>query len=214
MDDVKIEVLQDGMLVRVVDLETENSIDIVAGNYEIRPMGDANSVEIKNSELTLTRGDREIVTITKSENPITKAIPAHLLPLFEGNAAWGDQPGYKVDHRDVLGIFVEYVLGKPDSDPPIHQPAPGSGLPPALGFPIQVDHKGMISLPLVEPIEVRGMTVQQIRQELFKRYTSGDQPILRESARIFVSMIQPRDYKPVAANPASRANPTDTAAPA
>ena len=65
VDDVKIEVVENGQVVRVVDLATENSIEVHAGKYEIRPMGTANQVEIKNNNLTLTRGETEIVTITR-----------------------------------------------------------------------------------------------------------------------------------------------------
>ena len=100
---------------------------------------------------------------------------------------------YQISAGDVLGIYVEGVLGKYDSDPPIHYPPAGSGLPPAIGFPIQVRHDGTISLPLIDPIKVTGKTIVEIKAMIFNSYTSGDNPILiGDEAKIFVSEIQTR----------------------
>ena len=89
-----------------------------------------------------------------------------------------------------MGLFVEGVLGQYESDPPIHYPSAESGLPPAIGFPIQVRHDGTISLPLTEPLSVAGKTIVEIKALISKAYISGENPILRESDRIFVSQIQ------------------------
>jgi len=60
---------------------------------------------------------------------------------------------YLLDSGDVLGI-----LGEVDGVPPIHYPPEGSSPGPSMGFPIVVRESGAISLPLVDPIWVRGLT--------------------------------------------------------
>ena len=262
VDDVKIEVIENGQEVRVVDLATENSITVRAGEYEIRPLGTDNQIEIKNDSLSLSRGETEIVTITRKpktsghSNPsgteIARSIAQEMqildlemeqataMATVEEAAAVYEQEKrertrglatemqcktagrtlevakaqletvkkkiailknaaeatmvervtepqqetanevepYQISAGDVLGIFVEGVLGKYDSDPPIHYPPAGSELPPAIGFPIQVRHDGTISLPLIDPIKVTGKTIVEIKAMIFNSYTSGDNPIL------------------------------------
>ena len=97
---------------------------------------------------------------------------------------------YQIANGDILGIFVEGVLGQYKGDPPIHYPPAESGLPPSIGFPIHVEHNGTISLPVVDPVQVRGKTIVEIKQLIDKAYKAGDKPVLREYDRIFVSLIQ------------------------
>ena len=68
VDDVKIEVSRAGELVKVIDLTTENKIEISAGEYQLSPVGDENSISIDKNRLTLSRGEKEIVKITRTES--------------------------------------------------------------------------------------------------------------------------------------------------
>ena len=109
--------------------------------------------------------------------------------------ASGNETPYLLDSGDTLGIYIEGVIGKFGSDPPVHTPPTGSLLPPATGFPFQVESNGTISLPLIEPVAARGKTLAEVKQAIFDAYTAGDEPILiSERVRIYVSMIQQRDY--------------------
>ena len=76
---------------------------------------------------------------------------------------------YLLDENDVLGVFVEGVLGEFDSAPPV-QENPGTDLPPAIGFPIPVRQDGTLSMPLVDPVPVRGLTIQQAEQMVSRAY--------------------------------------------
>ena len=71
-----------------------------------------------------------------------------------------DQPkNYLLDAGDILGVFVEGVLGERGSVPPIINLQfnyTGTPPPPAVGFPIPVGEDGTLVLPLFDPIDVRG----------------------------------------------------------
>ena len=105
---------------------------------------------------------------------------------------------YYLDSGDVLGIFIEGVLGKLDSNPPIQMPAPGSDLPPSMGYPVVVQRDGTVSLPLVKPISVRGMTLEQAEQRIANTYrgaNSRGERILRDTNRIIVTLQRERTVR-------------------
>ena len=99
---------------------------------------------------------------------------------------------YKLDKGDTLGVFIESVLGEVNGMPPVQQPAPGSKLPPSMGFPTPVLHDGTISVPLVERVPVRGLTVPQVEQLLKKIYREGDNPIITKRSRVIVTLMRER----------------------
>lgn len=102
---------------------------------------------------------------------------------------------YTLDADDVLGIFVEGVLGQFEEAPPVQLPAPDSDLPPAIGFPVPVREDGTLSLPLVKPIPVRGLTIQQAEALIQRAYRGGPEPILKEDGRIIVTIMRERTYR-------------------
>ena len=99
---------------------------------------------------------------------------------------------YTLDHGDTLGVFVEGVVGEVNSVPPVHQPGPGSSLPPALGYPTLVLHDGTIRLPFAKPFNVRGLSVAQVESLLKKTYRAGDAPIITDRSRVLVSLMRKR----------------------
>ncbi len=102
---------------------------------------------------------------------------------------------YLLDKGDVLGIYIEGVLGDRTQAPPIHL-SEGSGLPPSVGYPIPVREDGTLPVPLVSPIQVRGMTIAQAEQAIVAAYTQGHAPILKPGrARVLVSLIRPRQTR-------------------
>ena len=102
---------------------------------------------------------------------------------------------YILDAEDVLGVFIDGVLGQFDGVPPVQLPLPTSDLPPAIGFPVPIREDGTITLPFVDPIPVRGLTVQQAEELIKRAYFGGSQPLLRESARVIVSLFRERTYR-------------------
>ena len=102
---------------------------------------------------------------------------------------------YLLDSGDVLGVFLEGVLGQVGEAPPVNYPAESSRLGPSIGFPIVVRENGTISLPAVDPIPVRGLTIQQA-EELVKSVYTGDRAsgkrILSGQNRIIVTLQRER----------------------
>src|SRR5205085_6845275 len=62
-----------------------------------------------------------------------------------------EQPkNYLLDAGDILGIFIEGVMGNRGDNPPIVNVAPsytGTPPPPAVGFPVPVQEDGTVTLP-------------------------------------------------------------------
>ncbi len=99
---------------------------------------------------------------------------------------------YRLDERDVLGIYIEGVLGNKDEPPPVHFPEQGD-TPPAIGYPVPVREDGTVSLPLVRSVEVRGLTLSQAEQKIRQAFL--DEKILRaDRDRIIVTLMRPRTY--------------------
>jgi protein involved in polysaccharide export with SLBB domain len=104
-------------------------------------------------------------------------------------------PVYLLGPRDVLGIYIEGVLGRREEAPPVHFPAPGEeNLPPSIGYPIPVREDGTISLPLVPPIQVGGLTMAQVEEEIRVAYMVRQQILQPGAQRILVTLMKPRTY--------------------
>ncbi len=105
---------------------------------------------------------------------------------------------YEIAAGDILGVYIEGVLpfnspDQPPAPPPVNFPDEQSLLPPSIGFPIPVQDDGTLSLPLIEPLDVNGLTLDQVREAIRDAYI--DQDILRpEKARPIVTIIKERTY--------------------
>lgn len=105
---------------------------------------------------------------------------------------------YQIGPGDILGVFVEGVLpfqtpNEPPKPPPVNFPDADSTLPPSIGYPIAVQDDGTLSLPLLEPMQVEGFTLEQVRDSIRESYLS--EGILREDkARPIVTVIRERTY--------------------
>lgn len=111
---------------------------------------------------------------------------------------------YILDKGDVLGIYVDRVLPFTEPDavpvmPPVNFPTDKSTLPPSTGYPFTILEDGTISLPLLKPLKVRGLTLDQTRDLIRKAYIEAK--ILREDGNQYVSpvvtMIRERSYNVV-----------------
>jgi protein involved in polysaccharide export with SLBB domain len=141
-------------------------------------------------------------------NPGVEAIPVHLLPPeLRGHSVAGmhtiplallgqERPeAYRIDAGDVLGVWIEGVLGERGVQPPV-QPAiklDAVDLPPATGFPLQVQRDGTLSLPSIEPVKIAGMTFKEAEDAIRQAYVKKE--ILRAGReRIIISLMRPRTY--------------------
>lgn len=109
---------------------------------------------------------------------------------------------YLLGPDDVLGIYVEGVLGGTKVDnqgfrvpepPPVHFPEDTSQ-PPAIGYPIPVREDGTVSLPLVPPIRVAGLTLPQAEHEIRRAYTVTRQILKPGQDRIILTLLKRRTY--------------------
>ncbi len=139
-------------------------------------------------------------------NPVAEGIPVRRLPPeFLGRPREIERPiplallgqrrpeEYEVGPGDVLGIWVEGVLGEAGMVPPV-VPQTEAVRAPAIGFPVPVDSEGKLPLPYVKPIPVKGMTLAKVRQAIFYAYTVESKILKTGKERIFVTLVQPRRY--------------------
>lgn len=137
-------------------------------------------------------------------NPVARGIPVRNLP-GELHAASKDgkqtialsllrqRPPdvYRLAAGDVLGVYIEGVLGDRRVAPDVVVPQAG-GLPPAIGSPTPIRADGTISLPLVKPVRVAGLSVLEAEQAVIRAYTVTQAVVQPGQERVIVSLIQPR----------------------
>lgn len=98
---------------------------------------------------------------------------------------------YTLGPNDILGVYVETVLGNPEEAPPVHFPEDGEQAP-SIGFPVPVGEDGTLALPLVPPLQVEGLTLTQATELVRKAYTI-DKEILPEGRdRILMTLLRRR----------------------
>ena len=140
-------------------------------------------------------------------NPVAEGIPvwqvpasmqaqskADLVPVPLSALSQQPPPEYLLGPRDILGIFIERVLGQPDQNPPVTLPdVTGiANLAPALGFPIAVRDDGTLPLPLIESVHVEGMTLPQAEKAIKDAYTVKRKILAPGQERVIVTLMRPR----------------------
>ena len=99
---------------------------------------------------------------------------------------------YRLRRGDVLGIFIDGLMGNFDEQPPIHFPANGR---PSTGFPITIEHAGTIHIPIVGDVKVSSLTIAEARQKIIDTCTGGENPVLRDNSRIMLNLIRRADHR-------------------
>lgn len=140
-------------------------------------------------------------------NPVANGVPVRLLPpelLADSKQDLVPIPlkalqrppagEYELGPGDVLGVFVDGVLGSPDQLPPVSY-ADSSDRAPALGFPVPVRQDGTLALPLVKPVPVAGLTLPAAQQQIVKAYTQDKKIAIEGESRILVTLIRPRQAR-------------------
>lgn len=123
------------------------------------------------------------------------------VPIDIGRLSQPPPRQYLLDGGDILGVYVEGVFpftppDQPPEPPPVNFPQENSTLPPSLGFPTAIQEDGTIALPLIRPVNVRGMTVEQVREVIRNEYLRA-QILQEEDGQVLtpiVTLIQERTY--------------------
>lgn len=140
-------------------------------------------------------------------NPVADGIPVDRIPpqlLVESKKNFVKVPLtalqqeqdeiYRLGPGDVLGIWIgEGILGERNA-PPQARFFETSELPPALGSPIPVRQNGTISLPQVKPIDVRGLSIDELEQKLRTLYTEERKIFKPGQESVIVTLIRKRTY--------------------
>jgi protein involved in polysaccharide export with SLBB domain len=140
-------------------------------------------------------------------SPIS-GVPAHRLPAqFHAKPKNNLKPidiyrlrqeppaAYLIDAGDILGVWIQGVLGDEGETLPFQLPEGDSDLPPAIGYPIIVREDGSISLPFVEPIQVNGLTLRQVEESIRRAYTVDRQILVAGKDRIIVTLMRERTHR-------------------
>ena len=101
---------------------------------------------------------------------------------------------HQLGPNDILGVYIENVLGKTGEPPPVNFPEDGER-DPSIGFPIPVREDGSIALPLIPPMKVEGLTIEQVTNIVRKAYTQDQKLLPAGKDRIIVTLIKRRTYQ-------------------
>jgi protein involved in polysaccharide export with SLBB domain len=136
--------------------------------------------------------------------PAALAAPTkdQLIPVNLALLRQDPPPEYFLGAGDTLGIYIQGVLPpKVDDAPPFlpYQGAPGTlYYPPdgqvnttSIGVPLQIAPNGILHLPLIEPQQLNGMTLNDAAESIRKAYLA--QNIVQMGRdRIQVTLLRPR----------------------
>ena len=139
-------------------------------------------------------------------NPVGDAVPVHRLPQDVHGLRREEERTipltllrqkppdvYRLAPGDVLGVWIEGILGDKNQAPPI-QVGEHSGLPPAFGYPIPITADGNIRLPLIDPIRVEGRTLAEVQEDVLKAYTVTKKVLQPGAGKFIVTLMHPRTY--------------------
>ncbi len=100
---------------------------------------------------------------------------------------------YVLDAGDTLGIYIQGITGDSTTPPPVHFPEE-VGAQPSVGYPFPIRDDGYVSLPLIQPVKVAGMTVGQAEARIRDAYTKDKDILKAESAKFIVTLMKRRTY--------------------
>ena len=139
-------------------------------------------------------------------NPVADGVPVHRLPeeIFPSpreelkplplTLLRQEKPAiYRLAAGDILGVYVENLLGDKSAVLPVRFSESGNA-PPALGYPVPVQGNGTIAIPFADPIPVDGLSLDEAREAIRVAVTEKKQLVPKDRARIYVTLMQPRRY--------------------
>jgi protein involved in polysaccharide export with SLBB domain len=131
--------------------------------------------------------------------PVSRLPAEYLAPSSEGlkeipltTLRQNPPEKYRLAPGDLLGVYVEGIMGDKAQPPPVRFPEQNN-LPPAIGYPIPVREDGTLPLPLIDAIKVDGMTVAEAEQAVRKAYVEGK--LLVPERHVLLALSRPRTYR-------------------
>jgi len=100
---------------------------------------------------------------------------------------------YLLAPGDILGIFIQGVLGGVDEVPAV-QLSNQEKAAPAIGAPVPVQGDGTIALPFISPIQVESLTLKEVGERIRKAYTVDQKILPAGEDRIIVTLMKRRVY--------------------
>jgi hypothetical protein len=111
-------------------------------------------------------------------------------------------PVYRLDTGDVLGVWIENVIGEKMVPIPVHiltNPAERGQrvLNPSAGYPFVVREDGTLLLPMLkQPVPVRGLSVNEAEKTV-KETLIRERILNEDTAKMFLGLLQKRQYEVV-----------------
>jgi protein involved in polysaccharide export with SLBB domain len=145
-------------------------------------------------------------------NPVGDAVPVRLVPpelLGQSRneeqtislSLLGQPPPdtYRLGPGDVLGVFIDGILGDRNLPVPLNIAPPVQlrdqrRLEPSLGYPVEVQADGTVSLPRVVPLRVVGLSVAEARDLIRDVYVKRGL-VKPELDRVLVTLLQQRQVQ-------------------
>lgn len=141
-------------------------------------------------------------------NPVADGIPVRRLPAEVLGRPKSDLKAipltalqqrepepYLLDKGDVLAVIADNLIAPDSQVAPVKLPDASSNTS-ALGYPIPVNEDGTMSIPRLDPIPVKGLSVQEV-EKLLRDYSTGakgGKELLKPNQRISVQLLQKRRY--------------------
>ncbi len=139
-------------------------------------------------------------------NPVADGVPVHRLPEEVHGRRREEERTipltllrqrppdvYRLAPGDVLGVWIEGVLGDKTQPPPVHVAEHGEH-PPAFGYPIPVGGDGTIHLPMVPPLPVEGKTLGEVQDAILTAFTVTKKILQPGAGKVIVTLMSPRTY--------------------
>ncbi len=138
-------------------------------------------------------------------NPVANGVPVHMVPdELLAPSKEGFEPidltllrqqppvEYLLAAGDTLGIYVEGILGDPESPPPVSVPDVPD-LSPSIGYPFPIRSDGTVSLPFIGAVDVAGLSIEGAERKVIDAYLQKRiVPQEEEGYRIIVTLQRPR----------------------
>ena len=106
--------------------------------------------------------------------------------------------------KDILGIYIQdvvpsttnrqepTVLNLPVLTQADYYPPRGMVNSPGVGLPMEVAPDGTLTLPLIDPVNLQGLTLPQAAEKIRQEYSVKRRILERGRERIMVTLIRPR----------------------
>ena len=187
--------------VRASEFSLEQPLRVVQSSHG--ELASADEIQESSTNERKSTDPVDLVGCADVTNPVADGIPIRVLPP-ELIAPIRDETKpisltllrqlprkiYKVDAGDVLGVYVEGIVGDRSVILPVKYNEV-SRLLPAGGVPVPVQEDGTISLPQLKRFSVKNMTLDEIRDLIFKKMTE-EKKLIQPEARISTTLFQKR----------------------